>query len=282
MSAQFIEMGKGPGLFSEVGKKARDLLYKDYNYDHKFSLTTCTSTGLSFTSTGSKKGEAFLGDVTAQFKKDNLTTDLKVDTSSNIFATVTLDEPTPGLKAVLNFTVPDQKSGKVELQYKHDYAAVSTSVGLTPAPLTELSAVIGSREVGLGGEVGFDTAGGCLTKYNAGLSFAKPDFTASLLLADKADTLKFSYVHTLSPLTNSTVASEISHSISKNENTFTIGGLYMLDPLTIVKARLNHNGKLAALIQHEWKPKSLVTVSGEVDTRALDKNAKVGLSISMK
>ena len=24
-----------------------------------------------------------------------------------------MDEPTPGLKAVLNFTVPDQKSGKV-------------------------------------------------------------------------------------------------------------------------------------------------------------------------
>ena len=96
-----------------------DTLYKDYNYDHKFSVTTKTSTGLvgdfyrlnsltpnvnvwalfrmswylwyihvlkfqSFTTSGSNKGETFLGDVTAQFKKENISTDLKVDTKSNV------------------------------------------------------------------------------------------------------------------------------------------------------------------------------------------------------
>ncbi|KAH7414959.1 hypothetical protein KP509_14G020600 [Ceratopteris richardii] len=171
---------------------------------------------------------------------------------------------------------------QAELQYKHEYAGVSANVGLIPTPLTEFSAVVGNKEVAFGGEVGFDTATGNLTKYNAGLSFTKPDFTASLFLADRADTLKFSYLHTLSPLTNSTVAAEIAHSISKDENTFSVGGLYMLDPLTTVKARLSQNGKIAALIQHEWQPKSLLTISGEVDTRALDKNAKVGLAVSLK
>eukprot|EP00250_Pteridium_aquilinum_P003615 c13918_g1_i1 orf=583-1413(-) len=275
-------MGKGPGLFSDIGKKARDLLYKDYNYDHKFSLTTSSSTGLSFTSCGTRKGEAFLGDMSVKFQKENVTADVKVDTGSKILATLTWDEPTPGVKAVLNLNYPDQKLGKAELQYKHDYGGVSAVVGLNASPLTELSVVVGSKEIAAGGEVAFDTAGGNLTKYNAGLSFAKPDFTASLFLADKADTLKFSYLHTLSPLTNSTVAAEIAHSISKEDNTFTVGGSYMLDPLTLVKARLSHNGKFAALIQHEWQPKSLLTLSGEVDSRALDKNAKVGLSLSLK
>lgn len=62
----------GPGLYSEIGKKARgslcifsadffaqiylltwkflvypaDLLYKDYQTDHKFTITTCTSNGV--------------------------------------------------------------------------------------------------------------------------------------------------------------------------------------------------------------------------------------------
>lgn len=115
----------------------------------------------------------------------------------------------------------------------------------------------------------------CCTVVNAVLTYL-------LCRADKCDTLKLSYLHTLSPLTNSTVAAEIAHSISKNENTFTVGGLYTLDPLTIVKARLSHNGKVAALIQHEWRPKSLVTFSGEVNAGALDRNTKVGMSLSMK
>lgn len=275
-------MGKGPGLFTEIGKKAKDLLYKDYNYDQKFSLTTHTSSGLAFTSSGSTKAEAFVGDVAVQFKRDKWTTDLKVDTSSNLSATVTVDELTPGLKTILNYTLPDQKAGKVELQYKQDYTAVSTSVGLTPAPLAEFSAVVGSTEIALGGEVAVDTATRDITKYNIALSFVKPDFTTSFFVADKCDTLKLSYLHTLSPLTNSTVAAEIAHSISKNENTFTVGGLYTLDPLTIVKARLSHNGKVAALIQHEGRPKSLVTFSGEVNAGALDRNTKVGMSLSMK
>jgi voltage-dependent anion channel protein 2 len=103
-----------------------------------------------------------------------------------------------------------------------------------------------------------------------------------LCRADKGDTLKASYLHTVSPVSRTTVAAEIAHKISKNENTFTVGGLYELDVLTTVKARLNNHGKLAALLQHEWRPKSLVTISGEVDTKALDKSAKMGLAVSLK
>ena len=102
------------------------------------------------------------------------------------------------------------------------------------------------------------------------------------LRADKADTVKFSYAHVLSPLTNSVVAAEISHTISKKDNGFTVGGSYMLDRLTTVKGRINYNGKLAASLQHEWVPKSFVTLSGEVDAFALDKKAKLGLSIALK
>lgn len=275
-------MGKGPGLYSDIGKKTRDLLNKDYNFDQKFSFTSYTSTGLAFTSTGIKKGEFFLGDLNTQLKNNNITTDIKVDTSSNLFATVTIDEPAPGLKTILSFTVPDQRSGKVELQYLHDYAGVSTSIGLTPSPITHFSGVIGNEIFSVGGEVSFDTASGNFLKYDAGLSFSKPDFVSSLTLTGKGDTLKASYLHTVSPLTKTAVGAEISHSFSKSENTFTIGTQHALDPLTTVKGRLNNYGRAAALLQHEWRPKSFVTLSGEVDTKALHNSAKVGLSLILK
>ncbi|KAA8533014.1 hypothetical protein F0562_032869 [Nyssa sinensis] len=275
-------MGKGPGLYSDIGKKARDILYKDYQSDHKFTITTYTSTGVAITSSGTKKGELFLADVNTQLKNKNITTDIKVDTNSNLFTTITIDEPAPGLKTIFSFKVPDQKSGKVELQYLHEYAGISTSIGLTASPIVNFSGVAGNNSVSLGTDLSFDTATGNFTKCNAGFSFSTADLIASLALNDKADTLTASYYHTVSPLTNTAVGAELIHSFSSNENTLTIGTQHALDPLTMVKARVNNYGKASALIQHEWRPKSLFTISGEVDTRAIEKSAKIGLALALK
>ncbi|XAR53229.1 hypothetical protein NMG60_11021695 [Bertholletia excelsa] len=275
-------MGKGPGLYSDIGKKARDLLYKDYQSDHKFSVTTFTSTGVAITSSGTRKGELFLADVAIKLKNKNITTDLKVDTNSNLFTTITIDEPAPGLKTIFSFTAPDQRSGKVELQYLHEYAGISTSIGLTATPMVNFSGVTGNNLLSLGTDLSFDTATGNFTKCNAGLSYSKSDLIASLILNDKGDTLTASYYHTVSPLTNTAVGAELTHSFSSNENTLTIGTQHALDPLTLVKARVNNYGKASALIQHEWRPKSLFTISGEVDTRAIEKSAKIGLALALK
>lgn len=99
---------------------------------------------------------------------------------------------------------------------------------------------------------------------------------------DKGDTLNASYYHIVSPLTNTAVGAELTHSFSSNENTLTIGTQHALDPLTSVKARVNNYGRASALIQHEWRPKSLFTISGEVDTRAIEKSAKIGLALALK
>lgn len=275
-------MVKGPGLYSDIGKKARDLLYKDYQTDHKFTVTTYTSAGVAISSSGIKKGDLLLGDISTQLKNKNITTDVKVDTNSNVLTTVTIDEPAPGLKAIFSFIVPDQRSGKVELQYQHEYAGISTSLGLTANPVINFSGVVGNNALSLGTDVSFDTASGNLTKLNAGLNFIHTDLIASLLVNDKGDTLTASYYQTVSPLTNTAVGAELSHCFSSNDNTFTIGTQHALDPLTSVKARVNNYGRASALIQHEWRPKSLFTISGEVDTRAIEKSAKIGLALALK
>ncbi|XP_047322104.1 mitochondrial outer membrane protein porin of 36 kDa-like [Impatiens glandulifera] len=275
-------MVKGPGLYSDIGKKARDLLYKDYQNDHKFTLTTYTSNGVSITSTGNKKGDLFLGDVSTTFKNKNITTDVKVDTNSNLFTTITVDEAAPGLKTILSFIVPDQRSGKVELQYFHEYAGISSSIGLTANPIISFSAVAGNNGLFVGTDLTFDISSSNLTKCNGAFSYATPDLIASLVLNNKGDSLAASYYHIVRPLTNTAVGAEITHSISSNENVLTIGTQHALDPLTSVKARVNNYGKASALIQHEWRPKSLLTISGEVDTTAIQKSAKIGLALALK
>ncbi|XVE83836.1 hypothetical protein DITRI_Ditri16bG0119600 [Diplodiscus trichospermus] len=275
-------MGKGPGLYSEIGKKARDLLYKDYQTDQKFTLSTTSPTGVAITSAGTKKGDLFLADVNTQLKNRNVTTDIKVDTGSNLFTTITVDEPAPGLKAIFSFRVPDQRSGKVELQYLHEYAGISSSIGLTANPIVNFSSVIGTNVLALGADLSFDTKSGNFTKCNAGLNFSNADLIASLALNEKGDCLNASYYHLVNPLTSTAVGAEVTHSFSTNENTITVGTQHALDPLTTIKARVNNAGKASALIQHEWRPKSLFTISGEVDTRSIEKSPKVGLSLVLK
>jgi voltage-dependent anion channel protein 2 len=275
-------MGKGPGLYSDIGKRARDLLYKDYNSDQKFTLTTYSPTGVTLTSTGTKKGDLFLADVNTQLKQKNVTTDIKVDTSSNLFTTITIDEPSPGLKTILSFRVPDQRSGKLELQYLHDYVGISSSIGLTANPTVNFSGVLGNKKLALGSDVSFDTKEGAFTKCNFGASFTNADLIAALTLNEKGDTLSGSYYHIVSSLTNTAVGAEVTHSFSSNENTITVGTQHSLDPLTTVKARVNNFGKASALMQHEWRPKSLITVSTEVDTKSIDKSAKFGLALALK
>lgn len=91
-----------------------------------------------------------------------------------------------------------------------------------------------------------------------------------------------SYYHLVSPLSSTAVGAELTHSFSSNQSTLTFGTQHALDPLTLVKARFNNYGRASALIQHEWRPKSFLTVTGEVDTKAIEKSSKVGLSLVLR
>jgi voltage-dependent anion channel protein 2 len=275
-------MVKGPGFYADIGRKTRDLLYRDYQNDHKLTVTTLTSNGIAISSSGTKKGDFILADVNTQLKNKNITTDVKVDTNSNVCTTIILDEPAPGIKTIFSFIAPDQKSGKVELQYVHEYAGISTSIGLTASPIVNFSGVAGNGTVSIGTDLSFDTATGNFTKCNAGISVSSADLTASMTLNDKGDKITASYYHTVSPLTSTAVGAELSHSIASNENILTIGTQHALDPQTTVKARVNNSGKASALIQHAWIPKSIFTISGEVDTRAIEKSAKVGIALALR
>jgi voltage-dependent anion channel protein 2 len=275
-------MAKGPGLYTGIGKQARDLLYRDYQTDQKFTITTVSSTGVAIASSATKKGDLFLADVNTTLKNKNITADLKVDTGSTLFTTITVDEPAPGLKSILSFKLPDQNSGKLELQYLHDLAGVSASVGLTANPVVNFSGVIGTTVAALGTDLSFDTKSGNFTKCNAAFTFRTMDLVTALTLDGKGDMLTASYYHTVIPETSTAVGGEITHSFSTNQKTITLGTQHALDQLTMVKARVNNAGKASALIQHEWRPKSLFTLSAEMDTKSIDKSAKFGLALALK
>lgn len=275
-------MSSGPAPFSEIGRRARDVLAKDYNYDQKITISIPSATGMGLTATGVKRDQIFVGDISTQYKTGSTTVDVKVDTYSNVSTKVTLNEVLSSTKAAFSFNIPDHKSGKLEIHYLHPHAAINSSIGLNPSPLLEISGAIGLKEIAVGGEIGFDTASSSFTKYNAGISFNKSDFSAALILTDKGETLKASYVHTINPLSGNEVAAEMIHRFSTFENSFSIGSVHKIDPLTTVKTRFFDNGKISMLCQREWRPKSLVTVSAEYDSKYINSTPKLGLAVALK
>ncbi|RDX71535.1 Mitochondrial outer membrane protein porin 2, partial [Mucuna pruriens] len=276
------KMSKGPGLFTDIGKKAKDLLTRDYSSDHKLTVSSYSTAGVALTSTAVKKGRVSTGDVAALYKYKNTIIDVKLDTASIISTTLTFTDIVPSTKTIASFKLPDFNSGKLEVQYFHDHATLTSAVALNQSPIIDVSATVGTPTIAFGGEASYDTTSGRFAKYTAGISVTKPDSSASIILGDKGDSIKASYLHHLDLSKKSAAVAEITRRFSTNENIFTVGGSFAVDHLTQVKARLNNQGKLGALLQHEIIPKSVFTISSEIDTKALDKNPRFGLAIALK
>lgn len=72
---------------------------------------------------------------------------------------------------------------QAELQYLHDYAGVTASMGLTTNPVVSMSTVVGTKAFAVGTDVSFDTAKANFVKYNAGLSVTNADLIAAVNLS---------------------------------------------------------------------------------------------------
>ncbi|AQL09500.1 Mitochondrial outer membrane protein porin 4 [Zea mays] len=46
--------------------------------------------------------------------------------------------------------------------------------------------------------------------------------------------------------------------------------------------RFSNSGKVGLLCQHEWRPKSLVTLSAEYDLKVVSAPSRIGMAISLK
>ncbi|PHT57091.1 Mitochondrial outer membrane protein porin of 34 kDa [Capsicum baccatum] len=140
---------------------------------------------------------------------------------------------------------------------------------------------VGTKVLSLGTDVSFDTKLGTFSKGNAGLSYTDDNgFVTSCNLNNKGEILSTSYYHSLGRVNDTAFGMEVTHSFSTNEDTFTIGTKHQLDEVTTVKARLNNFGKATALFQRE-RPNFVLTLSGEIDTKALNKGAKFGWAVKM-
>ncbi|CAN6318718.1 unnamed protein product [Urochloa humidicola] len=272
---------RSPGLFSDIGRKAKDLLTKDYTCDREVTLSTVTASGVGITSTAMKKeGPCYL-DMSSEYKHKNTLLTVKVDTESNISTTLVLLKAIPSTKLAISVKLPDCNARKLKLQYFHENATFATVVCMKPSPVVEFSGTVGIKGLALGAECRYDGGRKKFRKYRAAIGMTSKYYDAALIMADKGDTIKVYGMYHFDKKQKASAVVELTRKLSKNENALTVGGLYTVDTHTTVKARLNNTGSLAALLRLEVKPKSHLMISGEFDMKALDKPPKIGLALAL-
>ncbi|RDX61442.1 Mitochondrial outer membrane protein porin 1, partial [Mucuna pruriens] len=232
-------MSKCPGLYFDIGKKARDVLHKDYAQQPPIHFNY-------------------------RFLNWNLDLSCQVE------------ELVPGLTGLFNCNIPD--SGKVELQHLSKFSGFSGSIGLLGDPekgynpVANISGLIGTRILTLGAHLAYDLAARTTNDLNAGLSLISPYLVASLTLHDNFQTLKGSCYFEVNPLTKTALAAEVKYDLADDETTgITVGAQHALLPCTLLKARLNSYGKVGALIRQNLGRKFSITVAGEMNLNQKDK-----------
>ncbi|RRT38190.1 hypothetical protein B296_00057514, partial [Ensete ventricosum] len=197
------------------------------------------------TATGIKVNELFIGDISTQYKSGKTVVDVKVDTNSNvsiIFDCYTI------IKSCI--TMP----------------SISTTV----------------------------TVSELLAGAKTSLSFKIPDQKSGKKKRENLEHLRQQgSPHSRGEKKHrrrcrgfagkkAVVAAEMTHKFNTNENSFTVGSSHKVDPLTMVKTRFSNSGKAAVLCQHQWRPKSFITLSAEYDPKAVSAPPKLGLALALK
>ena len=219
------------------------------------------------------------GDLKASYKGQGYSIDSTFASSQKVTGSVSLTELLPGLKTTLSATVPDQRSGKLALDYSRPHLTLKSSLGLVAAPKAECSVSAGVDGFTVGAEAGYDARTSALTKWSLGAQYSAKGTTVAAMLADKGETAKACLAHQLTA--DLTVGAEASHKIKAGSTSFTLGGAAKLNGAT-VKAKVDSAGTASALLETEVQPKAKMTISASCNALDLGKAPKVGISMDVK
>jgi len=237
-----------PGLYADIGKKASDLLTKEFPDKPKFELKTKTSNGVVQELSLTKNGDALLGVINPKytFVKQGVTVGVTADTDKNTKFEVSIDRLLPGLK--LTTIVDSKKLNAIQFdgEYKHDYVSLNGSVDVLNTEGTEaaLAGVVGYEGFSVGLQSKYSR--GALSAVNGTAAYTTNDYVFTLFGLFKSNRIGVSYYHRINPF--AAAGFDASFDLDKAQaspSKLTVGGSYQLDIDTTVKGKLDTDGKLS-------------------------------------
>jgi len=175
-----------PPSYGDLGKAAKDLLNKGYNYGSaKLELKTKTANGVAVTAGGSSNlaSGKISGNLETKYgcKDLGLSVTKKWNTDNVVSSEISVeDKLVGGLKLTLDSTLAvatGSKSGVVKAAFKKDHINIGVDANLAKAPVINGSAVFGYQGILAGYQMAFDVGSSKLTKSNFAVGYGAGNLT---------------------------------------------------------------------------------------------------------
>jgi len=280
-----------PPLYADLGKTARDIFNKGYNYGTvKLDVKTRTKNQIDFNLTGEHNTDLqkSLGTLEAKYKSPahGLTFVEKWNTDNVLKSEITVEDSLlKGLKVALDTSyspASGKKSGVLKTTYNHDKFNLTTDVDLdsTGPVVIHNSLVVGHLGWLLGLQTTFDTAKSQLTRNNFAVGYQASDFTLHTNVNDGTEVGGSIYQKVNDDLG---LGVSLSWSSVNNATRFALASKYQLDKYASVQAKVNNLSQIGLSYSQQLRDGVKLILSGIIDGKNINGGGhKLGLGLELE
>lgn len=278
-----------PTAYADLSKSAKDLLKNDYQFDHKFKLSTKTAGGVSVTSEGVLGGKGTSGKLTFKGKGplDGLNIGKAcVDTKGRF----TLESTLSGAVANTEFTVKASDgggkapAGSLSANYATSALNVELEADVVEGPTFTANTTFEYQNFTLGGTATYNTqfdnsdSSPSLEDYNAALAYNTGDLTVSLGSKKKLSAFDLGVYHKV----NSDLQIAAVVGFGAGTPSMTVGGKQALSGGAAVTGKVDSAGVVSANWISPLQPGVKLITSAQVDaTNFAGDSHKFGLTLQL-
>jgi voltage-dependent anion channel protein 2 len=278
-------MSAVPPCYSDLGKSARDLFAKGFNYGfYKLETKTKTQGGAEFNTTSSSNHDSgkFFGNVESKYKwKDyGLVLTEKWNTDNNLGTELTIeDQLLAGLKLSFDTSFAPhtgKKSGKIKTAYKRDYVNANCDLDFDFAGPTIHSAAVLGYKGWLGGcQMVFDTSKSKLSQCNFAVGYTNKELTLHTSVNDGSEFTGSVYQKVGEKLD---LGINLNYATGSNVTKFGLAAKYCIDKDTTFRGKLYNSGQVGLSYQLKLRDGITMTLSSLVEGKSLSQGGhKIGV-----
>jgi len=279
-----------PPSYGDLGKSARDLFSKGFNYGfYKLECKTKTNAGVQFTTNGSHNHDSgkINGSLETKYKWSDygLTFNEKWTTDNNLGTEITIeDQIANGLKLSFDTSFAPQtgkKSGKIKSSYKQEHVNLGCDVDFDFAgPTIHGAGVLGYNGWLAGYQMSFDTSKSKLTKNNFAVGYNGGDFTLHTSVNDGQEFGGSYYQRVNDELET---GAQLSWTAGSNATRFGLAAKYVPEKDTVYRTKINNVGQVALSYQQKIRDGMTLTLSTLIEGKNFNQGGhKVGLGLDLE
>ncbi|KAI9296933.1 hypothetical protein K502DRAFT_363707 [Neoconidiobolus thromboides FSU 785] len=277
--------------YSDITKGVNDLFTKDFPISTaKLEFKTVASNGVVFTVNGNQtpKYGIINSELKMQFNdyKNGLNITNTLNTANVLGLKVELNNKIlDGLKVELNNRLTpstNELSSQVTVSHKTHQYHNRLFADLLNGPIFNADGVYIHNGYIFGGEAGYNLKTGFVSKYNATVGYATPEYAVTIQSNKTLNEFTVGFLHRTSLTTEA--GARVHYNVQSEKPVgIEVGAKHIVDKSTAIKAKIDTAGQLGLSLTHILRPGVKAIVGTSVNTSKLSEDAhKFGFSLTIE